>query len=100
MGKTKKAKRNPDMGGTFGDLLREEGIYEAIQTTAMKRILAMQLAEAMKERNLTKVEMARRMRTSRIQLDRLLDPDNDSVTLATLCRAAAVVGRQLRLELI
>ena len=60
----------------------------------MKRILAMQLADAMKERNLTKVEMARRMRTSRVQLDRLLDPDNDSVTLATLCRAAVVVGRE------
>lgn len=79
---------------------RQQGIYEAVQTTAMKRVLAMQLAEAMKERNLTKVEMTRRMRTSRVQLDRLLDPDNDSVTLATLCRAAAVVGRELRLELV
>jgi len=100
MSKTKKAKRNPHMGGTFDDFLRDEGIYEAVQTTAMKRILAMQLAEAMKERNLTKVEMARRMRTSRVQLDRLLDPDNDGVTLATLSRAAAVVGRELRLELV
>jgi antitoxin HicB len=100
MTKTKKAKRNPHMGGTFDDFLREEGIYEAVQTTAMKRILALQLAEAMKECNLTKVEMARRMRTSRVQLDRLLDPDNNSVTLATLSRAAAVVGRELRLELV
>jgi hypothetical protein len=54
----------------------------------------------MKTRKLTKVEMARRMRTSRVQLDRLLDPDNDSVTLATLRRAAAVVGREVRLELV
>jgi hypothetical protein len=100
MTKTRKNKRNPHMGGTFDDFLREEGIYEAVQTTAMKRILAMQLAVAMKERNLTKVEMARRMRTSRVQLDRLLYPDNDSVTLATLSRAAAVVGRELRLELV
>ena len=100
MSKTRKTNRNPHMGGTFDDFLREEGIYEAVQTTAMKRILAMQLADAMKERNLTKVEMARRMRTSRVQLDRLLDPDNDSVTLATLSRAAAVVGRELRLELV
>jgi antitoxin HicB len=76
MSKTRKTKTNPHMGGTFDDFLREEGIY------------------------LTKVEMARRMRTSRVQLDRLLDPDNDSVTLATLCRAAAVVGRELRLELV
>src|SRR6201994_4832171 len=96
----KKSKRNLHMGGSFDDFLRAEGIYEAVQTTAMKRILAMQLAEAMKERNLTKVEMARRMRTSRVQLDRLLDPNNDSVTLATLCRAAAVVGRELRLEIV
>jgi antitoxin HicB len=100
MSKTNKAKRSPHAGGTFDNFLREEGIYEAVQTTAMKRILAMELAEAMKERNLTKVEMARRMRTSRVQLDRLLDPNSDSVTLATLCRAAALVGRELRLELV
>ena len=100
MSKTKKAKRNPHLGSNFDDFLKEDGIYEAVQTTAMKRILAMQLADAMKECDLTKVEMARRMRTSRVQLDRLLDPDNDSVTLATLRRAAAVVGRELRLELV
>jgi antitoxin HicB len=100
MSKSRKTKKNPHMGGTFDDFHRGEGIYEAVQTTAMKRILAMRLVEAMKERKLTKVEMARRMRTSRVQLDRLLDPDNDSVTLATLSRAAAVVGRELRLELV
>jgi hypothetical protein len=61
MSKAKKTKRNPHMGGTLDDFLTEEGIYEAVQTTAMKRILAMQLAEAMKERNLTKVEMVRRL---------------------------------------
>jgi antitoxin HicB len=60
----------------------------------------MQLEEAMKEQNLTKVEMARRMKTSRVQLDRLLDPENDSVTLATLRRAAAIVGREVRLKLV
>ena len=75
-------------------------MYESVRTTAIKRVLAMQLEEAMKQRKLTKVELARRMRTSRVQLDRLLDPDNDSVTLATLCRAAAIVGREVRLELV
>src|SRR5882724_10963235 len=100
MSKTRSTKKNANIGDTFDDFLREEGIYEAVQTTAIKHILAMQLAEAMKERNLTKVEMARRMRISRVRLDRLLDPDNDSITLATLCRAAAVVGRELRLELV
>jgi hypothetical protein len=91
---------NPHIGGSFDDFLKEEGIYESVQTTAIKRVLAMQLEDAMKEYKLTKVEMARRMRTSRVQLDRLLDPDNDSVTLATLRRAAAVVGREVRLELV
>jgi hypothetical protein len=99
MSKTRKTK-NPHIGSSFDDFLKEEGIYEDVQTTAIKRVLASQLEEAMKTRKLTKVEMARRMRTSRVQLDRLLDPDNDSVTLATLRRAAAVVGREVRLELV
>lgn len=91
---------NPYIGETFDAFLKEEGIYEDVQTTAIKRVLASQLEQAMKARKLTKIEMARRMRTSRVQLDRLLDPDNDSVTLATLRRAAAVVGREVRLELV
>jgi antitoxin HicB len=92
--------KNPHIGDSFDTFLKEEGIYESVQTTAIKRVLAMQLEEAMKQRNLSKVEMARRMRTSRVQLDRLLDPNNDSVTLATLRRAAAIVGREVRLELV
>jgi hypothetical protein len=99
MSKSKKSK-NPHIGSSFDDFLKEEGIYQDVQTTAIKRVLASQLEAAMKTRKLTKVEMARRMRTSRVQLDRLLDPDNDSVTLATLRRAAAVVGREVRLELV
>jgi DNA-binding Xre family transcriptional regulator len=62
--------------------------------------LAWQLEQAMKQRKISKIEMARRMETSRAQLDRLLDPDNESVTLATLTRAAAIVGRKVRLELV
>jgi len=99
MSKTRKT-RNPRIGSSLDTLLKTEGMYEDVQTTAIKRVLAMQLEEAMKEHKLSKVEMARRMRTSRVQLDRLLDPDNDSVTLATLRRAAAVVGREVRLELV
>ena len=99
MSKTRKPK-NPHIGSSFDEFLKEEGIYEDVQTTAIKRVLASQLEQAMKARKLTKVEMAKRMRTSRVQLDRLLDPDNDSVTLATLRRAAAVVGREVRLELV
>ena len=99
MTKPRKGK-NPHLGESFDSFLKEQGIYESVQTTAIKRVLAMQLEEAMKEQNLTKVEMARRMKTSRVQLDRLLDPENDSVTLATLRRAAAIVGREVRLELV
>lgn len=100
MSKAYSKRKNPHIGESFDDFLKAEGILEDVRATAIKRVLASQLQEAMKARKLTKVEMARRMRTSRIQLDRLLDPDNDSVTLATLRRAAAVVGREVRLELV
>ena len=99
MSKTRRP-ANPHIGSSFDEFLKEDGIYEEVQTTAIKRVLALQLEQAMKAKKLSKIEMARRMRTSRVQLDRLLDPDNDSVTLATLRRAAAVVGREVRLELV
>lgn len=92
--------KNPHIGTSLDSFLKQEGIYEDVQTSAIKGVLASQLEQAMKEQKLTKVEMARRMRTSRVQLDRLLDPNNDGVTLATLRRAAAVVGREVRLELV
>jgi hypothetical protein len=97
---SKRKAKNPHIGGSFDDFLKEEGIFEDVQATAIKRVLALQLEEAMKERKLSKVEMARRLATSRAQLDRLLDPDNDGVTLATLRRAAAIVGRKVHLELV
>jgi antitoxin HicB len=92
--------KNPHLGESFDSFLTEEGLNESVKTTAVKRVLAMQLKEAMKHQNLTQAEMARRMKTSRIQLGRLLDPDSDNVTLATLRRAAAIVGREVRLELV
>lgn len=93
-------RKNPQIGGLFEDWLKEEGIHEEVSNASVKRVLAWQLAQAMKDQNLSKSAMAKRMATSRPQLDRLLDPDNGSVTLDTLNKAAAAVGRKVRLELI
>ena len=87
-------------GSSFDDWLREEGIYEEVTAAAIKRVLARQIESAMKEKQLSKAEVARRMHTSRAALDRLLDPQNESVTLHTLYKAAAAVGRHVRLELV
>jgi len=89
-----------NVGSSFDSWLREEGIYEEVAATAIKRVLARQLEAAMKEKQVSKAEMARRMRTSRAALDRLLDPDYDAVTLNTLRKAALAVGRELRIELV
>lgn len=86
-------------GSSFEDFLKEQGTYEATTEQAVKRVLAHQLTVAMKEQRITKVEMAKRLDTSRSQLDRLLDPSNDGITLAMLSRAASVVGRKLNIEL-
>lgn len=86
-------------GGLFEDFLKEQGVYEETTEHTVKRVLAFQVAQVMKEQNITKVEMARRLKTSRSQLDRLLDPDNDRVTLGVLSRAARVLRRSLNLEL-
>ena len=91
---------NPHIGSSFEDFLKEEGMYEEVTASAIKRVIAWQIEEAMKAQGITKSEMAKRMKTSRAQLDRLLDPDNDRVQLDTMQRAAAAVGRRLRLELV
>jgi antitoxin HicB len=91
---------NLHTGSDFDDFLREEGLYEECSAIAIKRVLARQLAEEMKQKKMTKTEMATRMQTSRTQLDRLLDPEKTGVSLETIQRAASVVGRQLRIELI
>ncbi len=93
-------KANPHLGSSFEDYLREEGTYAETTARAIKRVLARQIENAMKEEGLSKAEMARRMATSRAALDRLLDPENESVTLNTLTKAAQVVGRQIRFELV
>jgi hypothetical protein len=93
-------KRKGHIGSPFDDFLKEDGLYEEVTAKAIKRVISRQLVAVMRQENLTKASLARRMRTSRAQLDRLLDPDNESVTLATLARAAHAVGRNLRMELV
>ena len=93
-------KKNPYIGSTFESWLEERGIREEVTAAAVKAVIARQIAEEMKKQRITKARMAGLMQTSRAQVDRLLDPDNDSATLETLMRAARVVGRELRLELV
>jgi hypothetical protein len=87
-------------GSTLDEFLAEEGFLDEATEHAVKSVLAWQIEQAMKAQSLTKSAMAQRMDTSRAQLDRLLDPKNTSVTLNTLQKAAAVVGKRLRLELV
>jgi antitoxin HicB len=93
-------KKKGRIGSSFDDFLKEEGIYGEVTARAIKRVLARQLDSLMNDQGLTKTTLAKRMKTSRAQLDRLLDPSNESVTLGTLTRAAHAVGRQLRMELV
>jgi hypothetical protein len=95
MKKNKKA-----IGSSFDDFLKDVGEYDDAQAIAVKRVLTWQIKKAMKKMHLAKAEMARRMETSRSQLERLLDPQNDSLTLSTLARAGHVLGREIRLELV
>jgi len=88
-----------DRGETFDQFLEKDGLRAETEDAAIKENIADQIRVAMNENNLSKSEMAARMKTSRRQLDRLLDPTNPSVTLATLRRAASAVGRNLRIEL-
>ena len=92
-------KTNPRSGSLLDDFLKEDGIHDEVQTAAVKKVLAVKLETAMKENNLSKKAMADRMQTSRSQLDRLLDPDNEAVTLQTMSRAAAAVGLSLEIHL-
>jgi antitoxin HicB len=90
-----KAVKNRHLGSSFDDFLEKEGISAEVDAAAQKRILAWQLAEAMRIQGVSKSEMAERMSTSRAALDRLLDPANSSVTLLTMTRAAAALGARL-----
>ncbi len=87
------------MGSSIDDFLKEEGIWEEAQTQAIKEVVAWQLAQAMKKRKISKSRMATMLKTSRTQVDRILDPKND-ITLSRLQRAAALVGRRVSIELV
>ena len=93
-------KRHKNVGSKLEDFLKEEGLLAEAEEVAIKRVLAYQIEQMMKERNLTKTDMAERMQTSRSSLDRLLNPINESVTLQTMMRAANVLGRRLSVELV
>lgn len=92
-------KRNAHVGSDFDEFLADEGLLEGASAVAIKRVIAWQIAEAMKTRGLSKKAMAELMHTSRSHLDRLLDADDTGLTLETLSRAAQVLGRRLRVEL-
>ena len=91
---------NPHIGSALDDLLEQDGVLPEVRSVAVKRVLAWQICQTMEDERLGKTEMARRMNTSRASLNRLLDPDNPSVTLLTLDRAAAALGKSLRIELV
>jgi predicted XRE-type DNA-binding protein len=96
----KKAARSTAGLTRLDDVLAQEGKLEEFEAVAVKEVLAWQIAQAMKAQNLSRKRLAERMKTSRSQISRLLDPRDGNVTLATLQRAARVVGRTLRLELV
>lgn len=99
MAKRRQKRSSADLS-TLDDLLGEEGTLERFQATAIKEVLAWQITEAMKEQNLSRKGLAERMGTSRSQVSRLLDPKDGNVTLTTLQRAAEIVGRRVRLDLV
>ncbi len=92
--------KNKAVGSSFNDFLAEEGIAEAVEAGAVKKIIAYQLQETIKKEHISKTALAARLETSRAALGRLLDPENESVTLLTLKKAASVLGKKLRLELV
>jgi hypothetical protein len=100
MAKKKKTRRAPTKLSSVDDFLKQEGRLDEFQAVAIKEVLAWQIEQAMKDKNLSRSTLAQRMKTSRSQVGRLLDPKDGNVTLATLQRAAKMVGRSLRLELV
>ncbi|MCX6836620.1 MAG: Fis family transcriptional regulator [Verrucomicrobia bacterium] len=93
-------KKNPHRGSSLGDFLKEEGIQQEVELAALKRVVALQLADIMEKNGQNKSALAGAMGTSRAALDRLLDPECKSVTLSTLTRAASAVGRKVRIDFV
>jgi antitoxin HicB len=93
-------KKNPHRGSSLGDFLKEEGIQQEVELAALKRVVALRLADIMEKNGQNKSALAGAMGTSRAALDRLLDPECKSVTLSTLTRAASAVGRKVRIDFV
>lgn len=93
-------KKRTHRGGDFRDFLNEDGILEEVEERAMKKALALQLEKLIARNQITKTEMAARMKTSRAVVDRLLDASNPSLTISTLGKAARALGRKIKIELI
>lgn len=96
----RKAKKNPHQGGTFEEFLHDEGLHAEVKRRAEKEILAWKLQTAMKEKKMTVSALARKMKTSRSAVNRILDPGNRSVTLGTLEKTAGALGKRWRFDLI
>ena len=92
--------QNKHIGSSLDEFLKEEGIFEEARAMSIKKVVAWQIQQAMEKEKISKIEMARRMHTSRSALDRLLDPGNASVTLLTLSKAARAIGRELEVNLV
>jgi DNA-binding Xre family transcriptional regulator len=91
---------NPHCGSDFDDFLQEEGLYDEVNARAVKKLLAWQLSQALNEKGLTKTELALKMQTSRAAINRLLDPDNPSLNLQTMDKAARALGKRLDIHLV
>jgi predicted XRE-type DNA-binding protein len=91
---------NTSIGSSFDDFLEDEGLKEEIENGSIKKLIAYQMQEKLKNEHLTKTELAQRLDTSRAAVNRLLDPYNDSITLLTLKKAASILGKKIKLELI
>jgi len=92
--------KNPHIGSSFDDFLKEEGIFDEVNAVAIKRVISWQVQQEMESKQWTKKVLAERMDTSRSAVDRMLDPENTSVTLKTLDRTASVLGKRLKIELV
>ena len=91
--------KKQNIGSDFDDFLAEEGMLEEVAAVAVKRVIAWQIEQEMSAQNMTKTAMAKKMRTSRASLNRLLDENDTSLTLTTLAGAAAALGQRIKLEL-
>lgn len=91
--------KNDHLGSNFDEFLKAEGLHADAEAVAIKRVIAYQIEQSMKEQNLTKTEMSRRMKTSRATLERLLDPSTRSVNIQTIVRAAHALGKSLQIKI-